>query len=101
MDRRAAEEGARAFESGTSLMDFTPGGTYDFMLGPDIFVAPMMESGTSRTVQLPQEGSWVYLFDSGVAASAGDELSLEIPLEQFPVFVREGSAVGDVLREAL
>jgi alpha-D-xyloside xylohydrolase len=94
-------EGALAFEEGISLMDFTPGGTYDFMLGPDIFVAPMMESGTSRTVQLPQEGSWIYLYDSGVAGSAGDELSLEVPIEHFPVFVREGSAVGDVLREVL
>ena len=50
---------------------------------------------------MPQEGSGIYLFDSGIAASAGDELSLEVPLEHFPVFVREGSDVGDVLREAL
>jgi alpha-glucosidase (family GH31 glycosyl hydrolase) len=94
-------EGALAFEAGVSLMDFGPGDTYDFLLGPDIFVAPMIESGTSRTVQLPDEGEWTWLFDSEVGGGAGESIVLEVPIEHFPVFVRDGSQVGEKLSQEL
>ena len=95
------EEGTLAFEAGTSLMDFGPGDTYDFMLGPDIFVAPMLESGTSRTVVLPDEGDWVYLFDSSLTGYGSDTLDMDVPLSDFPVFVRADSAVLESLQAAL
>jgi alpha-glucosidase (family GH31 glycosyl hydrolase) len=52
-------------------------------------------------VKFPGEGSWVYLFDSSVIGAAGESLVLEIPLEDSPVFVREGAAVEEALRQVL
>ena len=48
-------------------------------------------------VELP-EGEWVYLF-SGETLSG--TVTLEIPLDAFPVFTRKGSAVGEDLAAAL
>ena len=95
------KEGALAFDTGRSLMDFEPGDTYDFMLGPDIFVAPMLESGTSRTVVLPDEGDWVYLFDASITGTEGDTLTLDVPLTDFPVFLRADSDVQMTLLATL
>ena len=87
------EHGAVAFQEGNSLMSFNSSTTYEYTLGPDIFVAPMLESGTSRATTLP-DGDWLYLFD-GSAMSAS--VTLEVPLEEFPVWVRDGSEAADVL----
>ncbi len=90
-------EGAKAFHTGGTLVSFPDKEGYEYFLGPDLFVAPMLEEGTSRVVELP-EGEWVYLF-SGETLSG--TVTLEIPLDAFPVFTRKGSAVGEDLAAAL
>jgi len=62
----------------------------------DIFVAAILEEGTSRTLTFP-EGRWVYLFDSSKTFDGETEVTLEIPISEFPAFVREGSDIAATL----
>ena len=91
------EHGATAFHEGNSLMSFTSALTFEYLLGPDVFVAPMLEEGTSRSTTLP-DGDWIYLFDGSAYSGA---VTLEVPLDEFPVFVREGSDAASALQDAL
>jgi len=91
------EHGARAFYEGGSLMNFESAVTYEFLLGPDVFVAPMLDASTTRSTTLP-EGDWVYLFDGSSHSGA---VTIDVPLEEFPVFVRPGSEAADTLSAAL
>jgi alpha-D-xyloside xylohydrolase len=64
-----------------------------FLLGPDVLVAPIAEAGVrARRVYLPAGTRWLdpttgTLHDGGVTVEA------PAPLERIPVFVREGAAV--------
>jgi alpha-glucosidase (family GH31 glycosyl hydrolase) len=91
------EEGARAFVAKKSLMTFIDNEEYHYLLGPDILVAPMLEEGTSRTVQFPADSDWVYLFDESKTYTGGSTETLIIPLDEFPVFLREGSEIAETL----
>jgi alpha-glucosidase (family GH31 glycosyl hydrolase) len=88
------KHGAIAFEEGTSLTTYLTKEDYTYLLGPDIFVAPMIEEGTTRTLTFPEEGRWLYIFDTTKAFDAGAQATLEIPMDEFPAFVREN---GDTL----
>ncbi len=60
-----------------------------YMFGPDMVVAPILyEKQTSRKVYLPR-GKWKGLF-SGEIVEGGRWLTCEAPLDEIPVFVREG-----------
>ncbi|UCD84733.1 MAG: hypothetical protein JSU92_00665 [Deltaproteobacteria bacterium] len=87
------EEGAKAFGKGNSLMTFIEDNEDRYLLGPDILVAPMLESGTSRTVKFPDDGDWVYLFDRSKVFTGGAEATLDIPLSEFPAFLRKGFSI--------
>lgn len=96
------EQGAVAFSEKRSLMTFMEASIeqapldyeYYFLLGDDVFVAPMIESGTTRTVVFPGEGTWEYLFDRSKSFAAGSTATLEVPLSELPVFVRAGSDIA-------
>jgi len=90
------KHGAVAFENGASLTSYVTQADYTYLLGPDIFVAPMIEEGTSRTLTFP-EGRWVYLFDPSKTFDGETEATLDIPMSEFPAFVREDSEIGDTL----
>ncbi len=90
------KHGAVAFENGASLTSYVTHADYTYLLGPDIFVAPMIEEGTSRTLTFP-EGRWVYLFDPSKTFDGLTEASLEIPISEFPAFVRENSEIAVTL----
>jgi len=83
------KHGATAFDAGTSLTTYLTKDDYTYLLGPDIFVAPMLEAGSSRTLTFP-EGRWVYWFDSTKVFEGGTETTLEVPMNEFPAFFREG-----------
>jgi alpha-glucosidase (family GH31 glycosyl hydrolase) len=92
------EHGARAFAQHRSLMTFLDKRvTYNYLLGPDILVAPMTEPGTRRTVAFPEGSSWIYLFDRDQVFEGGTEEELTIVLEEFPVFLRQGSDIASQL----
>jgi alpha-D-xyloside xylohydrolase len=65
-----------------------------FLLGPDVLVAPVTEAGArSRTVHLPAGSRWL---DPATATlhEGGTSVEAEAPLVRIPVFVREGAAVA-------
>ncbi|MCP4809196.1 MAG: hypothetical protein GY913_12725 [Proteobacteria bacterium] len=93
------EHGAIAMNEGGSLMTFTDKPTYSYLLGPDVFVMPILEEGaTSASPELP-EGTWVYLFDGSEHGEG--TTTVDVPLEYFPVFVRAGSEAQATLEDAL
>ena len=64
-----------------------------FMFGPDILVAPVLEQGaTSRLVYLP-EGEW-YDAWTGEAYAGGAALTAAAPLARIPVYVRDRALVA-------
>ncbi|MBQ9122783.1 MAG: glycoside hydrolase family 31 protein [Lachnospiraceae bacterium] len=61
-----------------------------YMFGPDLLVAPVMEVGlTSRKVYLPSGLSWTEA-STGKVFKGGQTIEVEAPLHIIPVFVREG-----------
>jgi alpha-D-xyloside xylohydrolase len=68
--------------------------THDqYMLGRDLLVAPVLEERASeRKVYLPQ-GVWHDLFRGGTLAG-GQVIDYQCPLNQLPVFVRDGAAIA-------
>ena len=66
-----------------------------FLLGPDLMVAPVIEQGaTSRQVLLPAEDSWIHVW-SGETFSGGTHL-VHAPLGSPPVFARHASPYAAV-----
>jgi alpha-glucosidase len=75
----------------------------EFMLGPDVLVAPVLDAAvTSRRVYLPA-GQWVHLWSKQAmgSASEGSWVEVDAPLGEPPVFYRPGSAAGAALAEAI
>ncbi|MGC7094382.1 TIM-barrel domain-containing protein [Amycolatopsis lurida] len=59
-----------------------------FMLGPDLLVAPVLHAGaTSREVYLPPGAAWTDAW-TGEVSSGG---SVEAPLDRIPLFLRDGA----------
>jgi alpha-glucosidase (family GH31 glycosyl hydrolase) len=88
-------------EGGEPLMGRAPG-QYQYFFGPDFLVAPIYEETQTRSVQLPP-GRWRYFFDplevhEGSSLFGSDREAY--PLDEFPVFVREGAVIPlDVKRD--
>jgi len=65
---------------------------YEYQLGKEMLVAPVYQQGaTSREVYLP-EGKW-YNYWIGKVADGGDSLLVDAPLNQIPLFVRQGAII--------
>ncbi len=65
---------------------------HSYLLGKSLLVAPVLRDSTrSRTVTLP-EGSWInYWTDEAV--EGGRTVTVDAPLAQIPLFVKEGAIV--------
>ncbi len=62
-----------------------------FMLGPDLLVAPVLEKGArQRQVYFPDGTDWVDAW-SGEVMAGGTTVTVEAPLEKVPVYWRKGS----------
>jgi alpha-D-xyloside xylohydrolase len=62
-----------------------------FMFGPSILVTPMFAGERSRKVVLPQ-GKW-FDFYTGKLAGDGATITVSAPLDQVPLFVKDGGIV--------
>ncbi len=62
-----------------------------YLFGPDLLVAPMAQPGTARRVTFPS-GRWVHLW-SGTAHAGAQTGEIGAPLDEIPVFLREGALV--------
>jgi len=91
-------EGGIAFAAGEPLMRFVDDVAYQYQLGPDLFVAPLLAEGGQITLTLPSDGDWTHLFGDGATHRGGKTLDLTVPLAEYPVFVRAGSALAAALQ---
>ena len=94
-------EGAVALEEGTSLFTFLEDEhrDYRYLLGPDVFVQPVLEEGDQVVVTLPP-GDWVWLFGDGREVEGPAQFELTVPIDAFPAFARADSRVAGELAEA-
>jgi alpha-D-xyloside xylohydrolase len=70
----------------------------EFMFGPDILVAPVLEAGaTSRLVYLPAGTKWTDAW-TGVSLTGGVTVTVDAPIERIPVFTR-GDATSPLRAE--
>jgi len=74
---------------------------YEYLLGPDMLVAPLVDPGATTTVLLYlPAGHWRHLWtDTSRDLTAGDWLDVPAPIGQPAVFVRAGSPVETSLRQ--
>jgi len=63
----------------------------DYMLGNSLIVFPVSSPGTKKDVYLP-EGAW-YDFWTLKEVKGGQSYKYDVPVDQIPVFIKEGSIV--------
>jgi alpha-D-xyloside xylohydrolase len=62
----------------------------EYMLGPDLLVAPILEAGRrEREVYLPAGARWANAL-SGGAFEGGHRIAAKAPLDVIPLFIRDG-----------
>lgn len=67
--------------------------SFDFMLGPNLLVASVLEAGArSRAVYLPAGMDW-YDFHNGALYAGGQTVTVAAPLERIPLFVPAGGMI--------
>ncbi len=64
-----------------------------YMLGDHLLVAPVLQPGGCVSIYLP-DGIW-YDFFTGKKITGGQTLSLTVPLNQIPVFVKQGAVIAE------
>jgi alpha-D-xyloside xylohydrolase len=69
---------------------------FEFMFGPSILVAPVVEPGIKHRVYLP-EGSW-FNYWTGKPFKGPKNLALDVPLDILPLYVRGGAIVPKMQR---
>ena len=92
--------GSTAIEKGVSVMypqanqtDLEPD-SWDYMLWKDILVSPIVENSTMRTVHFPSGNSWIDWFNTSRIFQGGSTVNFTVPLERFPVFIRDGAMLA-------
>ena len=69
-----------------------------FLFGSDILVAPVLKPGaSSREVYLPKGAAWQNV-NSGAEYEGGQVIDVAAPLEEIPVFVKQGCEVIKVFK---
>lgn len=82
---------ARCHEGGAPLMRPQPG-PYHYLLGDDLLVAPIHRDEPAHSVVLPP-GRWRHLFDDREVLVGPRTLTRRFELDEFPVYVRDGSVL--------
>lgn len=69
------------------------GESFDFLLGPGLLVASVLEPGaTSRQVYLPAGADW-YDYANGTRYTGGQVITLDAPLDRIPLLARAGALI--------
>ncbi len=69
-----------------------------YMFGPDILVAPILKEGErSRPVYLPKGADWSNPY-SGQSFEGGQQITVDAPLKQIPLFLKNGADLPIVHR---
>ena len=71
----------------------------EYMFGPDLLVAPVIDENTRRPVYLP-EGEWIDYW-TGAQTSGGKVLVVDAPLDMIPVYVRAGAVLPKIPEDVM
>jgi alpha-glucosidase len=71
-------------------------GSREFLVGPDLFVAPVLDPGVERVQAYLPQGRWVHLW-SGTVFEGPRDVEVAAPIGKPAVFYREGAPVGEQL----
>ncbi len=85
-------EGAELYPQEISVMRPTSRRRYEYMLGCDLFVAPLVEPSPKRTIHFPDGDTWIAWW-SGEEYEGGEGIELDFPLSRYPLFVRKGAII--------
>jgi alpha-glucosidase (family GH31 glycosyl hydrolase) len=89
---------AQCHEGGPTPIRPTGSG-YDFTLGESLFISPIHRDSPSHTAHLPP-GRWRFLLQDGEPLEGGTDITRDYAMDEYPVFVREGSALPLDVRRA-
>lgn len=65
---------------------------YQFLMGPDLMVAPVVDKGATKVnVYFPKGTDWLDLWTGQAAGQAGKSMAMPAPLGRPAVFLRNGS----------
>lgn len=94
-------EGVRCHNQGVSLV--TPkSGTWQYLLGEDLFVAAIYENTNSRSIAFPTGDNWIdYWNDDNVHAGGSNLSAYNVPLERYPIFIRQGAFIPMNVRDGI
>ena len=77
--------------------DWTYSESFEYLLGKDLLVAPVIKQGaTTRTVHLPED-RWEHVWTG--QTYEGGTVTVEAPLGQIPVFIRKDSEWYDAIKK--
>jgi alpha-D-xyloside xylohydrolase len=71
----------------------------EFLFGPDLLVAPVVDENTSRPVYLP-EGDWVNLF-TGEAVTGPTTVVAQAAADTIPVYARKGTILPKIPEDVM
>jgi alpha-D-xyloside xylohydrolase len=71
----------------------------EYLFGPDLLVAPVLDENTSRAVYLPA-GDWIELF-SGVQTTGPQTVIANAPLDSIPVYARRGTVLPKIPEDVM
>jgi alpha-D-xyloside xylohydrolase len=71
----------------------------EYLFGPDLLAAPVINENTSRAVYLPS-GEWIDYW-SGKHLSGGTELVADAPLDVLPLYVRAGAILPKIPEDVM
>jgi alpha-D-xyloside xylohydrolase len=63
----------------------------EYLFGPDMLVAPVVNAGTQRPVYLPA-GEWIDYW-TGAQIAGGKTIVVDAPLDTIPLYVRQGTVL--------
>eukprot|EP00850_Spirogloea_muscicola_P022139 SM000279S10385 [mRNA] locus=s279:26446:27522:+ [translate_table: standard] len=69
---------------------------WQYLLGPDILVAPIYKPGSSVSVYFPENTAWVDFFSGGHVQGMGSELLVAVPLDKMALYVRLGAILETI-----
>jgi alpha-glucosidase len=80
----------------------THGLKYQFMLGPDLLIAPVLDKGAdSVEVYFPRGAEWLDLWTGREAGHPGEWLRMPAPLSKPAVFLRKRAAAAELITNGL
>ena len=71
----------------------------EYMFGPDLLVAPVVDENTRRPVYLPA-GDWIDYW-TGAAVKGGQTVVVDVPVDKIAVWVRAGAVIPKIPEDVM